>query len=188
MTTLRSAGCGSRSCSRGGRRVSGSNGALPSREEVAARDPRERALRASPRTSVRTATRSARWRRCSRCWPRSARTRWRSCPRTSSRSRTSTASSSSRASRPSRPPDLCSRTLIFLDCGNIDRTPVEQLRRDDGTALIVNIDHHHDNTRFGTINHVDPQSSCTAEMVWDLMHGLGVESRSRSPRRSTSAW
>ena len=55
------------------------------------------------------------------------------------------------------PADLCQRTLIFLDCGNIDRTPVEQLRRDDGTALIVNIDHHHDNTRFGTINHVDPQ-------------------------------
>jgi phosphoesterase RecJ-like protein len=72
------------------------------------------------------------------------------------------------------PADLCSRTLIFLDCGNIDRTPVEQLRRDDGTALIVNIDHHHDNTRFGAINHVDPHASCTAEMVWDLMHGLDV--------------
>ena len=72
------------------------------------------------------------------------------------------------------PADLCQRTLIFLDCGNIDRTPVEQLRRDDGTALIVNIDHHHDNTRFGAINHVDPHASCTAEMVWDLMHGLDV--------------
>jgi phosphoesterase RecJ-like protein len=73
------------------------------------------------------------------------------------------------------PADLCQRTLVFLDCGNIDRTPVEDLRRDDGTALIVNIDHHHDNTRFGAINHVDPNASCTAEMVWDLMHGLGVE-------------
>jgi phosphoesterase RecJ-like protein len=72
------------------------------------------------------------------------------------------------------PPDLCSRTLVFLDCGNIDRTPAEQLRRDDGTATILNIDHHHDNTRFGTINHVDPHSSCTAEIVWDLMDGLGV--------------
>ena len=40
---------------------------------------------------------------------------------------------------------------------------------------MLNIDHHHDNTRFGTINHVDPQASCTAEMVWDLAHGLGVE-------------
>jgi phosphoesterase RecJ-like protein len=40
-------------------------------------------------------------------------------------------------------------------------------------ARILNIDHHHDNTRFGTINHVVPDASCTAEMVWDLMHGLG---------------
>jgi phosphoesterase RecJ-like protein len=71
------------------------------------------------------------------------------------------------------PADLSQRTLIFLDCGNIDRTPAEVLRRDDGGALI-NIDHHHDNTRFGTLNFVDPGSSCTAEMVWDLMHGLGV--------------
>jgi len=73
------------------------------------------------------------------------------------------------------PEDLCSRTLIFLDCGNIDRTPAEALRRADGPAKIINIDHHHDNTRFGSLNFVDPGSSCTAEMVWDLMHGLGVE-------------
>ena len=49
-------------------------------------------------------------------------------------------------------------------------------------ALIVNIDHHHDNTRFGTINHVDPHASCTAEMVWDLMHGLGVQVTHRDRR------
>jgi phosphoesterase RecJ-like protein len=71
------------------------------------------------------------------------------------------------------PPDLPERTLIFLDCGNIDRTSAEALKQDD-EALILNIDHHHDNTRFGTINHVDPHASCTAEMVWDLMHGLDV--------------
>src|SRR5690348_2696409 len=74
------------------------------------------------------------------------------------------------------PDDLCSRTLIFLDCGNIDRTPAEALRRADGPAKLINIDHHHDNTRFGSLNFVDPGSSCTAEMVWDLMHGLGVQS------------
>jgi phosphoesterase RecJ-like protein len=71
------------------------------------------------------------------------------------------------------PANLAERTLIFLDCGNIDRTPAE-LRAGDARGLI-NIDHHHDNTRFGTLNFVDPRSSCTAEMVWDLMHGLGVE-------------
>ena len=85
------------------------------------------------------------------------------------------------------PADLDERTLIFLDCGNIDRTSAEALKREPD-ALIVNIDHHHDNTRFGTINHVDPHASCTAEMVWDLMHALGVPITSRSARRCTSAW
>ena len=85
------------------------------------------------------------------------------------------------------PADLDERTLVFLDCGNIDRTSAEALKREP-TALILNVDHHHDNTRFGTINHVDPHASCTAEMVWDLMHGLACDHASRSPRRSTSAW
>jgi phosphoesterase RecJ-like protein len=39
---------------------------------------------------------------------------------------------------------------------------------------ILNIDHHHDNTRFGTINHVVAGASCTAEIVWDLMSALDV--------------
>ena len=70
------------------------------------------------------------------------------------------------------PADLDERTVMFLDCGNIDRMPVDFLQREG--IHIVNIDHHHDNTRFGTLNHVDPAASCTAEMVWDLMQGLGV--------------
>jgi phosphoesterase RecJ-like protein len=71
------------------------------------------------------------------------------------------------------PDDLAERTVMFLDCGNLDRGPGEALGR-PGTK-ILNIDHHHDNTRFGTVNHVVPEASCTAEIVWDLMHALGVE-------------
>jgi phosphoesterase RecJ-like protein len=71
------------------------------------------------------------------------------------------------------PQDLGERALVFLDCGNIDRTPADVLKRDG--SLILNIDHHHDNTRFGAVDHVDAHASCTAEMVWDLMHGLGVQ-------------
>ena len=67
------------------------------------------------------------------------------------------------------PPDVRSRTVVFLDCGNVDRNPAGVLR--DGPELL-NIDHHHDNTRFGTINHVVPEASCTAEIVWDLMQAL----------------
>lgn len=69
------------------------------------------------------------------------------------------------------PADIAQRTAVFLDCGNIDRISARVLR--DGADLI-NVDHHHDNTRFGTINHVDPSASCTAEMVWDLTRDLGV--------------
>jgi phosphoesterase RecJ-like protein len=71
------------------------------------------------------------------------------------------------------PDDLEERTIVFLDCGNLERNPAEALQRDG--AHILNIDHHHDNTRFGTANHVDPTASCTAEIVWDLLHALGLE-------------
>jgi phosphoesterase RecJ-like protein len=71
------------------------------------------------------------------------------------------------------PLDLDERTVVFLDCGNIDRMPVDFLHRDG--VHIVNIDHHHDNTRFGTVNLVDPQASCTAEIVWELAKELGAE-------------
>ena len=72
----------------------------------------------------------------------------------------------------SPPADLALRTVMFLDCGNLDRNPLAVLR---GAGELVNIDHHHDNTRFGTINYVVEGASCTAEIVWDLMHVAGVE-------------
>jgi phosphoesterase RecJ-like protein len=77
----------------------------------------------------------------------------------------------------SQPEDLDSRTIVFLDCGNLERNPAaEAFQRAGGAQLhILNIDHHHDNTRFGAVNLVLPDASCTAEIVWDLMHGLGVE-------------
>jgi bifunctional oligoribonuclease and PAP phosphatase NrnA len=71
------------------------------------------------------------------------------------------------------PADLDERTIVFLDCGNLERNPAEAFQRPG--AHILNIDHHHDNTRFGTVNLVVPKASCTAEIVWDLMDGLGVE-------------
>jgi phosphoesterase RecJ-like protein len=71
------------------------------------------------------------------------------------------------------PADLEDRTVLFLDCGNIDRMPVDFLQREG--VHIVNVDHHHDNTRFGTVNLVDPGASCTAEIVWELSKELGAE-------------
>jgi bifunctional oligoribonuclease and PAP phosphatase NrnA len=70
------------------------------------------------------------------------------------------------------PEDIDQRTIVFLDCGNVERNAAEAFRRP--AAHILNLDHHHDNTRFGTVNLVVPQASCTAEIVWDLMPELGV--------------
>jgi bifunctional oligoribonuclease and PAP phosphatase NrnA len=67
------------------------------------------------------------------------------------------------------PADIGERTVVMLDCGNIDRNPAAVLQHGEH---LLNIDHHHDNTLFGTLNLVDPLASCTAEIVWDLMHGL----------------
>ena len=71
------------------------------------------------------------------------------------------------------PDDVNERTIVFLDCGNIDRTPVHFLH---GRHLhVLNIDHHHDNTRFGDVNVVQGDASCTAEIVYTLAQELGVE-------------
>jgi bifunctional oligoribonuclease and PAP phosphatase NrnA len=71
------------------------------------------------------------------------------------------------------PADLEDRTIVFLDCGNIDRNPADSLKREG--AHILNVDHHHDNTQFGTVNLVVPEASCTAEVIWDLTKDLGAE-------------
>ena len=71
------------------------------------------------------------------------------------------------------PVDVADRTIVFLDCGNIDRMPVEFLK--DGGQALINIDHHHDNTNFGDINLVDVEASCTAEIVYELALLLRAE-------------
>jgi phosphoesterase RecJ-like protein len=71
------------------------------------------------------------------------------------------------------PDDFSERTIVFLDCGNIDRMPVDFLQQAD--LHILNIDHHHDNTRFGTVNLVVPDASCTAEIVFRIAKQLEVE-------------
>ena len=71
------------------------------------------------------------------------------------------------------PADMSGRTCVFLDCGNIDRTPVRHLQGDH--LHILNVDHHHDNTRFGTVNFVVPDASCAAEIVYGLAKELGAE-------------
>jgi bifunctional oligoribonuclease and PAP phosphatase NrnA len=71
------------------------------------------------------------------------------------------------------PADMADRAAIFLDCGNIDRMPVDFLCAEG--VFTINIDHHHDNTLFGDVNLVEVDASCTAEIVYELAILLGVE-------------
>ena len=71
------------------------------------------------------------------------------------------------------PADMADRTVIFLDCGNIDRMPVDFLS--EGDNFRINVDHHHDNTRFGDVNLVEVGASSTAEIVYELAVALGAE-------------
>jgi phosphoesterase RecJ-like protein len=72
----------------------------------------------------------------------------------------------------SLPADLEQRIVVFLDCGNTERSPI--VEAEAPPEQVLNIDHHHDNTRFGGINHVVEDASSTSEVVWDLASGLGV--------------
>src|SRR5207302_2876613 len=45
----------------------------------------------------------------------------------------------------------------------------------EGAPLVLDIDHHHDNTRFGQINLIVPNASSTGEVLRDVFAELGVE-------------
>jgi bifunctional oligoribonuclease and PAP phosphatase NrnA len=71
------------------------------------------------------------------------------------------------------PADAAERTLIALDCGSALR--IDRRGEVAGQfARVINIDHHHDNTLFGTVNLVDAEASCTAEIVAGLLEEAGI--------------
>ena len=73
-----------------------------------------------------------------------------------------------------RPPDdLEARVLLALDCANERRLGPDPALL-ERAALVVDVDHHHDNTRFGAVNLVVPTASSTAEIVHELLGALDV--------------
>src|SRR5881398_862113 len=72
------------------------------------------------------------------------------------------------------PDDWRERVLIAVDCANETRIGPEPEPL-DGAPLVLDIDHHHDNTRFGQINLIAPNASSTGEVLRDVFAELGVE-------------
>jgi len=76
--------------------------------------------------------------------------------------------------RRSLPDDAASRVLLALDCANESRLgPDPEVLA--SAPLVINVDHHHDNSRFGAVNLVVADASSTGEIVRDLLDELGVE-------------
>ena len=63
-------------------------------------------------------------------------------------------------------------TIVLTDCPNDGRTEglLEGVRGPD--SQVLNIDHHPDNRRYGTVNWIDPSAAATGEMVFDLLTAL----------------
>ena len=71
------------------------------------------------------------------------------------------------------PADVSTRVLVALDCANERRLgPDPSLLAD--APLTIDIDHHHDNSRFGKINLIVSNASSTGEVLRDLFAELGV--------------
>src|SRR5919204_1636592 len=71
------------------------------------------------------------------------------------------------------PADASERVLIALDCANEQRLGPEPtvLER---APLTINVDHHHDNSRFGDVNLIVADASSTGEVLRDVFRELGV--------------
>src|SRR5919201_1181089 len=71
------------------------------------------------------------------------------------------------------PADAADRVLVALDCANQQRLGPDPtlLQR---APLTIDIDHHHDNTRFGDLNLIVSDASSTAEVLRDVLAELGV--------------
>jgi bifunctional oligoribonuclease and PAP phosphatase NrnA len=70
------------------------------------------------------------------------------------------------------PDDVSERVLFALDCANESRiADPEVLGR---VPLSINLDHHHDNSRFGDVNLIVSDASSTGEVLRDLFRELDV--------------
>src|SRR6478672_6769123 len=70
------------------------------------------------------------------------------------------------------PDDVSERVLLAVDCANESRiADPEVLGR---VPLSIDVDHHHDNTRFGRINLIVADASSTGEVLRDVFRELGV--------------
>jgi phosphoesterase RecJ-like protein len=72
------------------------------------------------------------------------------------------------------PTDAAERVLVAVDCANETRIGPDLTLIDDA-PLTLDIDHHHDNSRFGDVNLVVGDASSTGEVLRDVFTELDVD-------------
>jgi phosphoesterase RecJ-like protein len=70
------------------------------------------------------------------------------------------------------PADAADRVLLAVDCAKEDRIGDEAAI--SRAPLVLDVDHHHDNTRFGDVNLIVADASSTGEVLRDVFGELGV--------------
>ena len=72
------------------------------------------------------------------------------------------------------PADAAERVLVAVDCANESRLgPDPDVLHQ--APFAIDIDHHHDNSRFGDVNLIVADASSTGEVLRDVFAELGVE-------------
>lgn len=61
--------------------------------------------------------------------------------------------------------------VVVVDCGNFDRISANL---EDFNGIIINIDHHISNDKYGNFNYVDIKAAATAEIIFELIEVLGL--------------
>ena len=72
------------------------------------------------------------------------------------------------------PADHAGRLLVAVDCAQESRLGPGWRELLAAAPRTLDIDHHHDNTRFGAVNLVVPEASSTGEILADVFRELGV--------------
>ena len=72
------------------------------------------------------------------------------------------------------PKDAAERVLVAVDCANESRLGPDPAILHQ-SPFTIDIDHHHDNSRFGDVSLVIPDASSTGEVLRDVLAALSVE-------------
>ncbi|MEE8423929.1 MAG: bifunctional oligoribonuclease/PAP phosphatase NrnA [Thermodesulfobacteriota bacterium] len=63
---------------------------------------------------------------------------------------------------------------VIVDCGDLDRVG-DKFKSLQHKGVVLNIDHHYANSRFGDVNLIDGEASSTGEIVYEVLSSLSVE-------------